>query len=168
MSKDSLIPPEIMALVGRERVFSCSQELGKAAIRRFAAAIGDRNHLYWDEEFARNSRYGGVIAPPTFIFELNHNIGAELAQDGLGVEEIEARFPLGTLFRGGNEYEIFQPARPDDVITIRRKVADIYQKPGRRGTLVFVISEISYVNQRGELLGVNRESFIFRRESEEK
>jgi hydroxyacyl-ACP dehydratase HTD2-like protein with hotdog domain len=77
---------------------------------------------------------------------------------------MELHLPLGTLFRGGNAYEMFQPVRPDDVITTRRKLLEIREKSGRSGTLIFVVSEIAYSNQRGELLGKNRETIIYRPE----
>jgi acyl dehydratase len=167
MNPDASIPEEIKALIGTERVYTGTERLGEGTIKRFADAIGDRNPLYWDEEFARNSRNGGITAPPTLIFELNHHIGAEIAEDGLPEEQMELHLPLGALFRGGNEYEMFQPVRPDDVITSRRKLVEIREKSGRSGTLIFVVSEIAYSNQRGELLGVNRETVIYRPERDE-
>ena len=42
-------------------------EVEKGAIIKFAQAIGDDNPLFNDEVEARRSRYGGLIAPPTFL-----------------------------------------------------------------------------------------------------
>ncbi|MDY6855563.1 MAG: MaoC family dehydratase N-terminal domain-containing protein [Thermodesulfobacteriota bacterium] len=39
----------------------------RGAIRKFADAVGDRNPLIWDDEYARNSRYGSIVAPPGFF-----------------------------------------------------------------------------------------------------
>jgi len=36
------------------------------AVRRFALCIGDDNPLYTDPDYARGTRWGGVIAPPAF------------------------------------------------------------------------------------------------------
>ena len=44
-----------------------SLEVEKGAIIKFAEAIGDDNPLYVDEVAARASRFGGLIAPPTFL-----------------------------------------------------------------------------------------------------
>jgi acyl dehydratase len=41
-------------------------EVERGAIRRFAEAIGDPNPLFNSESEARQSRFGGLIAPPTF------------------------------------------------------------------------------------------------------
>ena len=61
--------------------------------------------------------------------------------------------------RAGNEYEIFQPVHPDDIITLRRKITDVTEKQTKTGKLILVTSEITYTNQRGELLGINKEIF---------
>jgi acyl dehydratase len=39
-------------------------------IRKFVDGIGDINPLFRDEEYAKKSRYGCVIAPPSFIFSV--------------------------------------------------------------------------------------------------
>lgn len=36
----------------------------------FARAIGDLNPLYVDEEAAKRSEFGGIIAPPTFAVKI--------------------------------------------------------------------------------------------------
>ncbi len=41
-------------------------EVERGAIRRFAEAIEDRNPLFNSERDARQTRYGSMIAPPTF------------------------------------------------------------------------------------------------------
>ena len=55
----------------RERVIAtefepATFEVEKSHITAFARAIGDDNPLWNDEVAARRSRYGGLIAPPTF------------------------------------------------------------------------------------------------------
>lgn len=161
MADDSLITPETRALVGKEIAFAGSEEIEKGMIRRFALATGDLNPLYHDEEYARKSRYGGIIAPPTFIFEINFSTGAELREDGSPVARLRPPPPLNTLVRGGNEYEFFRPVRAGDVISGRYRIVDIYQKRGRTGDLVFAIGEATFSNLKGEALGVNRETMIF-------
>lgn len=39
-------------------------EVNKAMIRHWGEAMRNNNPLYLDEEFAKNSEYGGIIAPP--------------------------------------------------------------------------------------------------------
>ena len=68
----------------------------------------------------------------------------------------------GRFIRGGNDYEMMQPVRPTDRVAVTWKILDIYERHTRKlGTLIFVVSEARYANQRGELLAVNRETNIY-------
>ena len=40
-------------------------------IRHFANGIGDDNPLWNDEEYAKGTPYGDMIAPPSFLFTCN-------------------------------------------------------------------------------------------------
>ena len=42
-------------------------DVEKGAIIKFAQAIEDDNPVFNDEQASRDSRYGGLIAPPTFL-----------------------------------------------------------------------------------------------------
>jgi len=44
-----------------------SRVIEAGAIRHFVEALGDPNPLYTDAEYARQTRWGGIIAPPTFL-----------------------------------------------------------------------------------------------------
>jgi acyl dehydratase len=57
----------------------------RGAVRRFAEAIADPSPLYVDEEAAARSRYGRIIAPPTFprTFDYGRIEGLELPPAGL-------------------------------------------------------------------------------------
>jgi hypothetical protein len=59
------------ALIGTELRMGASRNneyATKYAILRLAEGIGDDNPLWTDEEYAAASTYGGIIAPPSFIF----------------------------------------------------------------------------------------------------
>jgi hypothetical protein len=96
-------------------------------LRRFAEAIGDANPR-WSEE-----------APPTFL--------VAMAPVSLHLAEAE-EYGKGWL-NGGNRFEYFAPVRVGDVITATGRVADVYEKPGSSGNLLFIIFETDYVNQDG-------------------
>ena len=66
MAETSLSLDGLRAKIGEEwepRVY----EVEKGMIRRFVQAIDDPNPLWQDEEYANKSKYGGIIAPPTFV-----------------------------------------------------------------------------------------------------
>ncbi|MGZ6550894.1 MAG: FAS1-like dehydratase domain-containing protein, partial [Tumebacillaceae bacterium] len=73
-------------------------EVEKGAIRKFAEAIGDPNPLYRDPEYAVNTRYGKIIAPPTFSMTFDHGEieGFNIKQDGLihGKQEFNYERPI--------------------------------------------------------------------------
>ena len=125
-------------------------EIEKGMIRRFAQAIGDLNPLWQDEEYARKTKYGGIIAPPTFMATL-------------GLEQIQqllASAPSETSLHGSTELECYQPVRAGDVVTATTRIADFRQRQGKMGTMTFVTFDITYENQRGELVGRCRQMVI--------
>ncbi|HEY0831751.1 MAG TPA: MaoC family dehydratase N-terminal domain-containing protein [Candidatus Dormibacteraeota bacterium] len=109
-------------------------------VKRFAEAIGDPNPR-WAKE-----------APPTFL--------VALAPVSLHLAEAE-EYGKGWL-NGGNRFEYFAPVMIGDNITATGRVADVYEKPGSTGTLLFIVFETDYVNQRGELVARLRGTAIRR------
>ena len=125
-------------------------EVEKGMIRRFAQAIDDPNPLWHDGEYARQSQYGGIVAPPTFILTV-------------GYEEFEDQMvePLGARLSGSTKLESYQPVRPGDRITVTCKMVDMRQRQGKRmGEMVFVTFESTYKNQRQELVAKSYQTLI--------
>ena len=48
-------------------------------IKRLVDAIGDTNPLYRDPEYAKKTRYGGIIAPPCWTFSITYGVYPEFA-----------------------------------------------------------------------------------------
>jgi len=109
-------------------------------VRRFAEAIGDPNPR-WVKE-----------APPTFL--------VALAPVSLHLAEAE-EYGKGWL-NGGNRFEYFAPVKIGDQITATGRIADVYEKSGSTGTLLFIVFETDYVNQRGDLVARLRGTTIRR------
>jgi hydroxyacyl-ACP dehydratase HTD2-like protein with hotdog domain len=63
---------------------------------------------------------------------------------------------------GGTEYEFHEHIRPGDTLTATRRIADMYEKQGRSGPMAFVVSETTYRNQHGKVVGVQRFTAIYR------
>ena len=162
MNAESAVLAELKKMVGRQMTITSPEEIGRSGIRAFAQAQGDLNPLYLDEEFALGTRYGGIIAPPTLVCETLQYMVGELDETGGAA----GRFGLsvGMEIRAANDYEFFQPLRPDDVLTAHWKVTNVREKQGRTGTLYFLEYDITYTNQRDEMLAVNHETLIFRDE----
>jgi acyl dehydratase len=63
---------------------------------------------------------------------------------------------------GGIEYEFFHPVRVGDTLVAVAKIADIYARETKGGTLVFSVTETSYTNQHGVLVAVASQTLINR------
>lgn len=150
----------LRADVGKTIEFAAPDELGRAAIRQFSIAIGDFNPLYTDRSAAADLGLRDVMAPPTFVCETMQYLHGPITDEG-DFPALAAIRQFGGL-RAGNEYEFVRPVHPDDVITARWEVKDVYRKTTRSGDLVFSTIEISYRNQHGDLLAINREHMFHR------
>ncbi|MFQ5879697.1 MAG: MaoC family dehydratase N-terminal domain-containing protein [Dehalococcoidia bacterium] len=165
--EEPLITDEARALIGRES----SVDLGEVTLRdlqRYAAAAGDMNPLYFDEEYAKRSAYGGIIAPPNFLTAIiSWEAGppeAELTLDGRAAAG-ELSVPLRGVSRAmgaGQELEFLMPVRPGDSFTRVTKIVEIVEREGRSGRFVLTTTEQRYVNQRGEVVVICRASTIMR------
>lgn len=158
----SRITDELQAWIGREATYTAPEELGRASFRYFALALGDDNLIYSDTEFAKKTVHGDVIAPPTFVCETNQIMNQPLDENGYIGHHWPLPLTSSRFIRGGNDYEMMQPVRASDRVTVTWKIQDIYERHTRKlGTLIFVVSEARYTNQKNELLAVNRETNIY-------
>jgi len=130
-------PPEVM-------------EVEKGHIRAFAQAIEDPNPLWNNEDEARKTRFGGMVAPPTFL----------RAARTQRLEDLPPDFPYKRLLDGGSEWEYFEPVRPGDRITAVNRVVDIYSRSGQLGPMIFVVTETTYTNQFGQLAATQKNTSI--------
>jgi acyl dehydratase len=64
--EDVSVSAEAKAMIGKQAAPQTC-EVSLTAIRRFARAIGDGNPLYVDEEYARETQWRGIIAPPDLL-----------------------------------------------------------------------------------------------------
>jgi hypothetical protein len=109
-------------------------------LKRFVEAIGDPNPR-WAEE-----------APPTFL----------VAIAPTSIHLVEAEEHGKGWLNGGNRFEYFEPVKVGDRITATGRVADVYEKTGSSGSLLFIIFETAYVNQHGRTVARLRGTAIRR------
>ena len=148
MPQQSVITQEMRDAVGVDTE-PTTYAVEAGAIKRFAEAIGDPNPLYSDEGAARQTRYGGIIAPPTFLRTM------ERFPPVIGVP-----IPYADVFDGGSDWEYFEPVRPGDHITATVRVGDIFERSGKLGRMLFIVRETRYVNQSDILVARQRNTTI--------
>jgi len=117
-----------------------NEEATRGAIRRFVDGIGDPNPLFRDLDYAKNSPYGTIIAPPSFVFSCL--AGVQFGWRGLAG------------FHSASDMEFYRPIRMNDKITSQETFLDFEGPKGSRfaGRMVFDYFEDKYFNQHGDLV----------------
>ncbi len=121
-------------------------------ILAFATSTAETNPMYSDEEYARASAHGGLIAPPTLC---------NIFVDGLKRPDIKLTFGEVSLF-ASQAIENVSPIRPGDTLEAETHLKEVYEKTGRSGKMVFVVWETSFTNQDGEIAVCVRDSYVRR------
>ena len=184
MSTDRrLVTDEIRALVGaRGPVRSSPDDVSTSEIRRFAQAVFDDNRLFYDDAAAGASRFGGRVAPGTFVMSsLRPNI--PFADDALRWAKrademhrvaVTEGLPLPEQWEGlyhfhaGDDMEFFSLPRVGDRLTAHPYLKDIYEKSGRNGALAFYVVRTDWKNQRGETVANHDMNLVWTEQSGER
>jgi len=107
------------------------------AIQKYCRAVGETNSLYFDEEYAKRSRWKGIIAPPSIHILLM--FACTPTDDWM-------RSP-GTI-NAGQSWSYNLPARPGDTITLQARALDKFIKKDR----LFVVHDNMFFNQHGDVI----------------
>jgi hydroxyacyl-ACP dehydratase HTD2-like protein with hotdog domain len=155
------IPAKTLELIGFEKVRS--YEVTHKDIKRFAQAIDDPNPKFRCNDSGLSATNQSVVGPPLIcqMFAFEDVEIEELPPDGSPIE-INIPLPANKTVGGGSVFEIFGQIRSGDRITVKSKIADIYKKEGRSGTLFFVSVETSFYNQNNNLVSRETATFIKR------
>ncbi len=166
-----MLAEEMAPFIGKN-VGTIACEVEKGSIKRFADAVEETNPLYWDEEYARKSRYGSIIAPPGFFgWPVKLPPGqtfqrpTDIADPPEAMDEMRAVLARAGYFNvldGGIEYEFFLPVRAGDALTAKSIIKEVREREGKSGKMAFVIIETSYTNKKNELVAVQRSTAIYR------
>jgi len=169
----SHITPEMRASVGTPLTRQVSFPVSASDIRRWAIAVywpEAPPRLFWDEQHARRTVHGGIVAPEEFnpfawmaaevevaeaASELERNDPGRL-EHTLGIAGPEVSFQLN----GGMSVEYGVRMRPGDVITSRGHLADYSEREGRLGLMLFTVTEDTWTNQRDQLVKRTRSTLI--------
>ena len=141
-----------------------------SSIMLFASAIGETNHIYYDQAYAAQTPLGSVIAPPTFPiasahWDPNHVFRGmrripEPAQSpekvenkGGGAKRRPGGGDLSRALHGEQRFDYHGPMRPGMKLAVSTRPGRSWEKEGRRGgTLRFSESITEYRDEQGELV----------------
>ena len=125
-------------------------------IRHYAHGIGDDNPLWCDPAYAAHSRYGDLIAPPSFLFACSRIISGYVG----GLAGVHAMW-------AGADWTWHQPVRRNDEIVTESWLKDLIEhETSFAGRAVQQIYHVIFRNQRGELLA-EADSWCFRTERDQ-
>ncbi len=147
------------ARIGEETSRRVSFPVDKSLIRIWA--IANRwpeppDRLYWDEEYAKKTRWGGIIAPPNFNPFAYHIDEDRMAGSSRNMGAVGVGRGNRSMNAGG-EAEYFAPIRPGDIITSVSKIVDVYRRDtANLGPTFFMTTETTWTNQKGEVVKIYR------------
>ena len=166
--QNTLITKEMQAAVGRVYRRATSFPISASDIRHWAVAVYYPSlppRLYWDEEYAKNTRWGGIVAPEEFNpftwMRASPQFGTAYPdlwpEPHLGIEPPATRanivVELGATHSGIR-------MRPGDTIHSELSLQDYRERTGRLGLMLFTRTEDRLFNQNGDLVRTYFQTFI--------
>jgi hypothetical protein len=139
LSDEPIISEELQSLVNvpfGPEVY----DIEKGMVKKFAEAIDDPNPLW------------KIETPPTFP--------AALVPTALIHRLFNAKTPLKRLLNGASELEYLQPVKVGDVISVTGTLTRLRQVAGAEGPTLFMFTEMTYTNQRGDVVVKGKNTYI--------
>lgn len=129
---------------GIEYTRDLNTEVTRDGIRNFIVGLGDVNPIYWDEKYARKTKYGNIIAPPSYAYTITYSQGPEPGEVPAGVGG----------FYSGSQREWFRPLRLGERINYRVMYpSDVVLRPSKfSGTNMYLYEKCDYITEEGELV----------------
>ena len=120
-------------------------------IRHYAHGIGDDNPLWCDPDYAARARWGGLIAPPSFLFATSRIISGYVG----GLAGVHAMW-------AGADWTWHLPVRRNDAIATEAWLKDLIEHQTKfAGRSIQQVYHVDFYNQRGELVAA-ADSWCFR------
>jgi acyl dehydratase len=120
-------------------------------IRHYAHGIGDDNPLWCDPGYAAKSRFGTIVAPPSFLFACDRIISGYVG----GLPGVHAMW-------AGADWTWHLPLKRNDEISTEAHLRDLVEHQTRfAGRAVQQIYHVKFYNQRRELVA-EADSWCFR------
>jgi acyl dehydratase len=150
------VPEPLKKLIGQVVATSVNL-IEQGAIQRYSRAVGDSNPLYNDVEYAVNTRWGRLMAPPAFV---GWPVGADSFDMIKFVEKLIGLGAPSGLLDGGIEYEFCTPVGTGDILLAVVKILNIEGRETRMGPTMITTVESTFTNQNGAVALIMRNTFL--------
>ncbi len=131
-------------------------EATRDAIRHYAHGIGDDNPLWCDPEYAAKTKYGSIVALPSFLFTTSRIISGYCG----GLSGVHAMW-------AGADWNWHKPVLRNDTITTEAHLKDLIEHQTRfAGRSFQQIYHVNFYNQEGDLVA-DADSWVFRTDRDE-
>ena len=120
-----------------------NKQASKDGVKHFVNGMGDDNPLFTDEEYAKKTKYGGLIAPGSYLYTV------QWVAPGTGMPGIHAWY-------SGGDWEWYRPVFVGDEFDTVCVMRELVEKQGRMtgGRDIYIdYSDVIYINQRNEIVG---------------
>jgi acyl dehydratase len=139
---------------------SISLQIDKTLIRNLAQAVGDKNPLWRDEAYARKTTYGTILAPPYLLCTVFAYACPDPRPEQVPLRVPQVQLPLRHVLDGGEEWEFRMPMKHGDTLTCSSRLADVFERRGKLGRMLFFVFETTYVNHADALVGKCRATMV--------
>ena len=116
--------------------------LDERTIRDYALSIGDRNPLFTDPTYGKNSRYGSQLAPGPILALVRYpSVHGARRPQGYAVAN----------FISATGWEFYDVIRAGSKFRSSKATRELIEKQGSQGKLLFLIAECNYWDYHGDL-----------------
>ncbi|MCL2583336.1 MAG: MaoC family dehydratase N-terminal domain-containing protein [Streptosporangiales bacterium] len=137
-----------------------NHEVTKDGIRHFAYSYGDDNPLYCDPEYAKNTRWGTLLAPPAFMYTVGEDAAPKPDPETKALLKGDPFAGLGS-YQAVMEFEWFGPLMVGDTAWQLQAQVGVQDKPSRfGGRTAHVTRDFLYANGNGEIHAIRRGTWI--------
>ena len=132
---------EASRMLGQEfRIEQWNDEATRDTIRHYSWGLGDDNPLFCDSEYAQNSKWGCIVAPPTFYYSVFDAVVAP------GLPDIQWIY-------SGADWTYYKPLRVGTPVKAHARLVDVKEANAKRsGRMLVQTGEVTYTDPNGDLL----------------